>query len=135
MTACDAPVTSGVPQGTVLGPALFLVYINDLPEGLTSTPKLFADDFLLYRIINSQADCDALQKDLDTLQKWEKKWDMEFAADKCKILTITLKTKRNTKIQNYEIHNYILECVHSAKYLGITLDSKLDSNKDIANIC
>ena len=130
-----APVTSGVPQGTVLGPALFLVYINDLPDGLTGTPRLFADDCLLYRVINSQADTDALQHDLDLLQQWEKTWDMEFAADKCKVLTITLKYKRNTIIKDYEIHNYVLERVDSAEYLGVTLDSKLSFNPHIGKIC
>ena len=135
MASDVAPVTSGVPQGTVLGPALFLVYINDLPDGLTSTPRLFADDCLLYRIIDTQADCNALQNDLNTLQEWEKKWDMEFAADKCKVLTITLKTKKDIKIQNYKIHGHILERVDSAKYLGVTLDSKLDFNKHIGDIC
>ena len=60
---------------------------------------------------------------------------MEFAADKCKVLTITLKTKRNTKIYNYDIHGHILERVDSANYLGVTLDSKLDFGKHIANIC
>ena len=130
-----APVTSGVPQGTVLGPALFLVYINDLPDGLTSTPRLFADDCLLYRTIDSQADADALQRDLVLLQQWEKTWDMEFAADKCKVLTITLKYKRNIKIKNYEIHNVVLERVDSADYLGVTLDSKLSFNPHIGKIC
>ncbi len=130
-----APVTSGVPQGTVLGPALFLVYINDLPDDLISTPRLFADDCLLYRIIDSHKDTTALQRDLTSLEAWERKWDMEFAEDKCKMLTITLKHKRNIKTQNYQIHNYTLERVDSAKYLGITIDSKLNFNSHISSIC
>ena len=130
-----APVTSGVPQGTVLGPALFLVYINDLPDGLTCTPRLFADDCLMYRVINSDADTEAIQTDLLTLEAWEQKWDMEFAEDKCKVLTITLKHKRNIIIRNYQIHNYVLKRVDSADYLGVKLDSKLNFNAHIGSIC
>ena len=89
-----AAVTSGVPQGSVLGPALFLVYINDLPEKLHSTPRLFADDTLLYRVIDSEADCDLLQEDLRTLEQWERDWSMEFAAEKCMVLRITKKTRK-----------------------------------------
>ena len=59
---------------------------------------------------------------------------MEFAEDKCKVLTITLKQKRNIITKNYEIHNYILKRVDSADYLGITLDSKLNFNDHIASI-
>ena len=86
-----APVTSGVPQGTVLGPALFLVYINDLPEGLACTPRLFADDCLLYRVIDSDADTEQLQPELLQLESWESRWVREFAAEKCQVLTITRK--------------------------------------------
>jgi len=76
----SSDVLSGVPQGTVLGPLFFLVYINDIAQGLTEGTilKLFADDSLLYRIIKSPRDVEILQKDLDTLQKLEKKWKMEF---------------------------------------------------------
>ena len=130
-----APVTSGVPQGTVLGPALFLVYINDLPDGLTCTPRLFADDCLLYRVINSDADTEAIQADLHTLEAWERKWDMEFAEDKCKVLTITLKYKRNIKMKDYQIHNYVLKRVDNADYLGVKLDSKLNFNAHIGSLC
>ena len=69
-------VLSGVPQGTVLGPLLFLVYINDISKGLSKGTKirLFADDALLYRIIEKPSDTVTLQKDLNTLQLWEQTW-------------------------------------------------------------
>jgi hypothetical protein len=61
-----------------MGPLLFLVFINDLPECVTLTPRLFADDCLLYRPIGSKADSEELQADLDKLQKWENNWLMSF---------------------------------------------------------
>ena len=78
-----SPVSPGVPQGTVLGPLLFLAYINDMPEGIQSTVKLFADDSPLYRKISSKRDCIELQQDLDRLQEWAQKWQMAFNAEKC----------------------------------------------------
>ena len=77
------PVLSGVPQGTVLGPLLFLMYINDINNGLSPGTKirLFADDSLLYGTIISPSDSAILQKDLDHLQKWEVTWKMEFQQD------------------------------------------------------
>ena len=70
-SSSSVPVTSGVPQGTALGPILFLVYINDLPECIKySKVWLFADDCILYRQIDSQSDCKKLQEDLDALQCW-----------------------------------------------------------------
>ena len=64
-------VTSGVPQGTVLGPLLFLIYIDDLPDRVKSQIRLFADDSYLYRTINNPQDTVQLQQDLDELTKWE----------------------------------------------------------------
>ena len=74
--------TSGVSQGTVLGPLLFLIYINDLPSCISPTMRLFADDCFLYCRINSPVDCQNIQKDLDALTKWEKDWQMSFNVDK-----------------------------------------------------
>ena len=82
-------MTSGVPQGTVLGLLLFLIYINDICENITSKLKLFADDCLLYRFITSEQDTTALQKDLDTLVQWASKWQMKFNIGKCTIMRCT----------------------------------------------
>ena len=127
-TSESIPVTSGVPQGSVLGPALFLVYINDLPIKVKSIPRLFADDCILYRTIRTQADADLLQLDLLALEQWEKDWAMSFAPDKCKLLRVTRKTSRLTVHANYTIHGTQLELVPEAKYLGVTLDKKLNFN-------
>ena len=77
-------VKSGVPQGSVLGPCLFLVYINDLPERLTSPARLFADDTTVYRAVISYLDQTQLQQDLLQLAEWEKNWDMSFHPGKKK---------------------------------------------------
>ena len=82
-------VTSGVPQGTVLGPLLFLSYINDLPLSLSSTTRLFADDSLVYRPIVNRDDCLRLQDDLHALERWEAKWQMTFRPDKCHHMCFT----------------------------------------------
>ena len=79
ITSNTAPVTSGVPQGTVLGPILFLIYINDFPEYLEhSKLRLFADDSIIYREITCQQDCINLQKDLNAAADWEADWLMAF---------------------------------------------------------
>ena len=77
-------VTSGVPQGTVLGPLLFLTYINDIENGLDSTIRLFADDSAIYRQINTIQDAILLQRDLFKLQEWANTWQMSFNVKKCK---------------------------------------------------
>ena len=75
-------VESGVPQGSVLEPSLFLFYINDMPEGIRSRVRLFADDTIVYLTITSDTDVEYLQ-DLDKLAEWEGKWKMAFHPDKC----------------------------------------------------
>ena len=89
-SSTSVPVTSGVPQGTVLGPILFLIYryINDFPEYLQhSKLRLFADDSIIYREISSQEDCNKLQSDLNAAAQWESDWLMAFHPDKCTKLT------------------------------------------------
>ena len=86
-------VTSGVPQGSVLGPILFLLYINDINENVQSSIRLFADDSIIYRKINSNIDHQILQTDLTELEKWSDKWQMQFNLSKCVHLPITKNTK------------------------------------------
>ena len=108
-------------QGTVLGPLLFLAYINDMPECVRSEIKLFADDSLLYRRIKNNADHCQLQGDLDKLQEWEQKWQMAFNAEKCEVIRIT--NKKRPLCSDYFIHNQKLALRTEAKYLGVTIGS------------
>ena len=120
----SADVTSGVPQGSVLGPMLFLLFVNDLPVYVNSTCRLFADDCLLYWGVNTPNDAAILQQDLHNLEQWAEKWFVKFNPTKCVILTVTNKT--------CSIHS---QHVSEAKYLGLTLDANLNFNKHIDNIC
>lgn len=116
-------VTSGVPQGSVLGPLLFLVYINDLPNGLTSRVRLFADDCVIYRNISSDTDRQALQADLDTLNAWCSDWLMTLNLSKTKCMSFT---RSSTRIPTtYFLNNNTLELVSTYKYLGVHFQSNL----------
>ena len=125
----SAPVTvkSGVPQGTVLGPLLFLLYINDIGDKLSQGTKirLFADDCLIYRDIKNQQDCQTLQKDLSGLEKWSISWKMHFNPTKCYVLQVTHNITGKVSYP-YRLHNTILETKHHNPYLGVELDEKLN---------
>ena len=122
-------VDSGVPQGTVLGPLLFLCHINDLPKSVVSKVRLFADDCLLYREINNAKDHVALQNDLKALEIWADTWGMRFNASKCNILSIKPKTH-----YIYELNKTILKSVTSNPYLGILFTDNLKWGDHINNI-
>ena len=113
------PVTPGVPQGSVLGPAVFLAYINSLPKGVNSTVPLFADDTVIYRDISAEEDHHTLQADLHTLVQWEREFSMEFHLKKCNILRVS--RSRCPSAHNYTLHGTTLKEVEEVKYLGITI--------------
>ena len=126
-----SPVHSGVPQGTVLGPLLFLIYINDLPDCVSSKVRLFADDCLVYREIGCLEDQLALQRDLDALEAWASRWGMKFNPSKCVILSIS----RSTPLfKIYSLCGTPLQHVSEAKYLGVTLSNDLQWNKHIQSL-
>ena len=120
------PVLSGVPQGSVLGPVLFLIFINDFPENIRSSVRLFADDCVLYRNIKSPMDCQILQDDLNSLAQWETDWQMKFNIAKCHSMRV-IRHPPDKQIQfDYALHQQRLEQVQSVKYLGITISDDLD---------
>ena len=101
------PVSAGVPQESVIGPMLFLAYINDLPDQVRSRIRLFADDTAMYLALDWQAKSVILQKDLESLENWEKLWDMSFNASKCQVIHVT---RRKTPFQTkYNLHGCVLE--------------------------
>ena len=128
----SVPVTSGVPQGSVLGPILFLAYINDLPQDVVSQVRLFADDTAIYLTLENKDDSDKLQVDLDRLQAWEAKWDMEFNPSKCQVIRVT--ASRTLLQTQYILHGQVLEVVSSARYLGVDISSNLNWNTHVDRI-
>ena len=122
---------SGVPQGTVLGPLLFLLYINDLPDCINSRVRLFADYCLVYRKISSFEDQLALQRALDALEAWASAWGMKFNPSKCTILSIA----RSSAMHKFDtLCGTVLQHVSEAKYLGVTLSDHLQWSKHISNL-
>ena len=126
-----APVISGIPQGSVLGPLLFVIYINDLPDTVNSHVYLFADDTKLMRKITSNDDADALQRDLDELEAWSNKWLLRFNPEKCHVLTIG-KFEDIQHTERYKLYGNELEHVFEEKDLGVHIDSELKFEEHIA---
>ena len=116
-------VRSGTPEGGLLSPLLFALYINDLPSEMSSQCLMFADDVKIYRKITCPADATALQADLEKLCKWSRSWHLNLNPSKCKTFRMTLKTKPLETV--YQLGNTNLEHVTFICDLGVTLDSKL----------
>ena len=122
-------VDSGIPQGTVLGPLLFLCLINDLPCTVKSTVRLFADDCLLYRSIRNRVDHLALERDLPTARDIGPYMGMRFNAKKCYLMSINQKSTHF-----YQLDSHILQQVPDNPYLGVTLSDNMKRNSHINKI-
>ena len=120
-------VTSGIPQGSVLGPILFVIYINDMPEDVRSDIFLFADDTKISKKIKIIQDCECLQNDLNSMYKWTEIWLLKFHPLKCKVMMIG---NREENVVEYSLPDgkggrIALSRVESEKDIGVTIDTKL----------
>ena len=126
-------VTSGVPQGSVLAPILFLVYINDMPEGVKSYMNLFADDAKLLRHIKDEEDCKILQEDLNKIWRWSRKWQMEFNVEKSQVMEMGGGGRR--PVWTYTVEEGMeLRKVQREKDLGVIIQSNIQSDSHIDRI-
>ena len=127
-------VLAGVPEGSILGPLLFLVYIDELPNELKSNAKLFADDMSLFTIVeDKQESADVLNNDLSLISKWDFNWKMLINSDTNKPAQEVLFSRKN-KTQNHSnisLNNIQVERVSHQKHLGIILDEKLNFKEHI----
>ena len=123
------PVQSGVPQGSILGPLLFVLFINDIVDVISPDTRvlLYADDMKVWRKINSPQDQVALQADITNLHQWSLRNKMKFHPSKCKVLRSTLKT--NPLLTQYNMADTVLAVTENERDLGIIMNPRLLFNK------
>jgi hypothetical protein len=125
---------SGVPQGSNLGPLLFIIFINDLPSVIKhSSCLLYADDVKIFRVIESGIDCQMLQSDVDNLYAWCLRNKLRVNIDKCALLSFT--RQRDPQVPIYRINNQIIKRVDNFKDLGVIFDSELNFNHHVKHLC
>ena len=133
-TSRELPVTPGVPQGSLLGPILFLLFVDDLPNTVkTSRVACYADDTKIFKSIDSIADCNSLQSDLNDLVSWSESSGLIFNQFKCKYQCIT--RKKSPVQPTYNINETPLESCDTEKDLGVWVSSNLTSDKQVTEQC
>ena len=116
-------------QGSILGPLLFILYVNDISDGCSSTVSSFADEVTIFRKIKSTSDSDVLQNDLKLLEIWAKSWKMYFIVKKCKVMSIS-KAHCYMKFEYY-VYGRPLTRVDSMIDLRVTLTNSMTSKNHI----
>jgi len=124
-------VWSGVPQESVLGPTLSLIFINDLDNNISSDVLKFADDTKIYRTVTNQEDGQRLQKDLDTVGTWAVRWQMKFNVEKCKVLHYG----RNSIGCQYKMYGQPLAEATAEKDLGVVFSNNLKVVQQCREAC
>ena len=127
----DANVLSGIPQGSILGPILFTIFINDLPDAVQSACKIFADDTKVY---NTPSNKLTLQEDIYRLQNWSNKWNLYFNISKCGALHIGKSNPDNTYYMKSDNDLKPINQVKEEKDLGVTFDSSMTYDAHISRI-
>ena len=123
------------PQGCVVGHLLFLIYINDLPDGIASLRKIFVDETLLFSKVNDKNNCNIqLNSDLQIISKWAFQWKMLFNHDKNKqAIEVCFSDKREKNYPPFIFNSTNVPSAPSQKHLGLILDSKLGFHDHIDN--
>jgi len=127
------PVGSGVPEGSVLGPLLFLIFINDITDLFTGTVgiKLFADDIKIYLEISDDSEWDCFQRSIDNISQWAATWQLKLNVQKCQQLHVSLS---RSSVHNFSLLNNNLHMSHCCRDLGINIDSRLTFGPHINSI-
>ena len=131
-TSAWTPVISGTPEGGILSPLLFCLYVNDLPFVAESHSLMYVDDLKLFRCVRSVDDSVLLQKDLNHVSDWAETWKLALNASKCKTMSLTL--KRNPVQYVYTVRGTVLEKLDTMRDLGVMLDSKLTFSPHVDSV-
>ena len=126
-------LTSGIVQGSCMGPLLFILFINDLADVFDAavTPKLYADDVKLYASLETNIDCRRLQQNLDRLVIWANTWQLTISIKKCNVLHIGKNRLMNSAVEFFHINNDVLPNVETVVDLGVTIDADLKFSEHI----
>ena len=132
-----ADVKAGVPQGSILGPLLFLIYINDLPNGLNSNAKLFADDTPLFSVVHNINDlANLLNSDLSKIDEWALQWKMSFNPDPTKQAQEIIFSRKTSQRNHpdFMFNNSIVNVTNIQKHLGMIFYSKLSFDEHLKSV-